>query len=164
MKKILVLDQQDYDMDMPVKEVYTVRGIIWRDGMLAMQQDARGEYKIPGGGMEDGETCEGALAREVLEETGLTVKLDSIEEIGEIEEMRRDIFDQNIIFHRHTYFYSCQVEDAAQALHMTSSELEKGFHLAWARPEDIYETNKNIPRGAWDIRDTEFIKLIVDRG
>lgn len=164
MKKLLVLNQRDYEMDMPVKEVYTVRAIIWRDGMLAMQQDARGEYKIPGGGMEAGETCEETLAREVLEETGLTVKMDSIEELGEIEEIRRDIFDKKIIFHRHTYFYSCKVEEEEQALHMTESEREKGFHLAWATPFDIYETNKNIPRDAWDIRDTEFIKMIVDRG
>lgn len=43
-------------------------------GMERLQCSAKeGEYKIPGGGMEAGETYVEALAREVKEETGLFI-------------------------------------------------------------------------------------------
>ena len=52
MERLLTLDLKDYTDDMPVFEKYTVRAIIMRDGRLSMQLSGRGEYKIPGGGVE----------------------------------------------------------------------------------------------------------------
>ena len=86
MKKLRILDQKNYTDDMPIIERYSVRGIIVRDGRIAMQQGGEGQYKILGGGMDVGETIEQTLIREVREESGLIVIPDSIIEIGEIEE------------------------------------------------------------------------------
>ena len=66
-------DAQNYKDTTSVFEKYTIRGIIVRDGKIAMQCSKEGEYKIPGGGMEAGETYVEALAREVKEETGLFI-------------------------------------------------------------------------------------------
>ena len=66
-------DEQNYKDTTSVFEKYTIRGIIVRDGKIAMQCSKEGEYKIPGGGMEAGETYVEALAREVKEETGLFI-------------------------------------------------------------------------------------------
>ena len=63
-----------------------------RDGKIAMQCSKEGEYKIPGGGMEKGETYVQALAREVKEETGLFILQEKAVELGEILEVRQDIF------------------------------------------------------------------------
>ena len=87
MRTIFVLDEKNYTDDMPVFERVGVRAIIRRDGLLAMQQSAAGEYKIPGGGMDKGETIAEALAREVREETGLVVKPETMQELGEIIDM-----------------------------------------------------------------------------
>ena len=73
MELLKKFDAQNYKDTTSVFEKYTIRGIIVRDGKIAMQCSKEGEYKIPGGGMEAGETYVEALAREVKEETGLFI-------------------------------------------------------------------------------------------
>lgn len=55
----------------------SVYGIIIEDGKVLLSPQWDG-YDIPGGGVEQGETLEEALLREVKEETGLIVKKDRI--------------------------------------------------------------------------------------
>ena len=74
MELLKKFDEQNYKDTTSVFEKYTIRGIIVRDGKIAMQCSSDGEYKIPGGGMEAGETYVEALAREVKEETNIDVQ------------------------------------------------------------------------------------------
>ena len=55
MELLKKFDAQNYKDTTSVFEKYTIRGIIVRDGKIAMQCSKEGEYKIPGGGMEAGE-------------------------------------------------------------------------------------------------------------
>ena len=93
MELLKKFDAQNYEDTTSVFDKYTIRGIIVRDGKIAMQCSKEGEYKIPGGGMEKGETYVQALAREVKEETGLFILQEKAVELGEILEVRKDIFD-----------------------------------------------------------------------
>ncbi len=45
------------------------------------QEPLKGEWSIPGGGLELGETLEAAVCREVLEETGLQVRVAGLVEV-----------------------------------------------------------------------------------
>ena len=54
MELLKKFDAQNYKDTTSVFEKYTIRGIIVRDGKIAMQCSKEGEYKIPGGGMEAG--------------------------------------------------------------------------------------------------------------
>ncbi len=52
----------------------SVKGILVREGCVLLGANDRGEWELPGGRIEAGETPEEALIREFLEETGLTVR------------------------------------------------------------------------------------------
>ena len=54
MEVLAVFDEKNYDDTTKVYEKYNVRGVIFRDGKIAMQCSTDGEYKMPGGGMEEG--------------------------------------------------------------------------------------------------------------
>lgn len=164
MRILATFDANNYQDTDGVIERYSVRAIIMREGRLAMQCDRDGEYKIPGGGIEAGESPMQALVREVKEETGLHVIEEAVTELGEITEMRRDIFDSAKKYICHSLFYFCKVEDGAQdALELTASEIAKGYELKWADPEEICRRNSADKRSPWIVRDTAFVNMLLQR-
>lgn len=157
MELLFTLDSKNYTEDMPVFERFGVRALICKDGLWAMQQSKFGDYKIPGGGVEKGETYHDALHREVLEETGLHVIEDSIKEIGEALEVRRDNFVPNQKYIAHSYFYFCEVDDMVSEVALTESEKRFEYKLAWATLDDIIATNQEVIKEAWQNRDLKFL-------
>ena len=163
MRILKTIDKGDYTSSMPVFEKYTVRGVIIREGKLAVQQSKAGDYKILGGGVEQGESLADALLREVQEESGLVVIPESIRPIGEIVEKRRDIFDPSMIYVCHSCFFFCDAMERMEAMHMTESEKEKGFHLVWATPEEIMRGNEPFCESQpWSYRDREFVRMLPE--
>lgn len=162
MKKLLVLDSQDYNNNMPVFEKNAVRAIIKKNGLFAMQLGCSGEYKIPGGTVEKGESFEQALLREVKEETGLFIKPDSIIELGEIEEIRQDRFSENRKYICHSFYYRCEVWEDVHETDRTVQEINLGYHLEWASIQQIYSSNLRLQKETWEMRDTLFFKLLLD--
>lgn len=160
MQTLLLLDKKDYEPDMPVFEKYVARAVIIRDGKVAAQRGRAGDYKLLGGGAEPGESLQETLIREVREEAGLVVIPESIRPIGEIEERRRDLFEPDKIYVCHSCFFSCEAQERLVETHMTSGELEKGFHLEWATPQEILDGNEPFCAAQpWSFRDREFVRL-----
>lgn len=74
MRLLFEMDRKDYDPSGSRFERPSVRGIIVRDGKVAMVHSKKFDYyKFPGGGIEPGEEQEATLIREVKEESGLVV-------------------------------------------------------------------------------------------
>ncbi len=157
MRRLFTLDEHNYDTCQTVLNRCTVRAVILRDGKLAMQVNPAGHYKLPGGGPEQNETLLDALVREVHEETGLLVVRDSIQPVGEVLEMRADIFNKLNKFVRTSYFYLCDAVDTGDALKLTPSERRNGYYFVWATPEEIL---KDYVRDVKRDRDMEFIRML----
>lgn len=162
MKTLMVFDDKNYTDDMPVCEKFAARGVILRDGRLAVQKGSAGDCKILGGGMEPKEDVKDALYREVLEEAGLFIIKDTIRGLGTISEMREDIFTKGTKFVCHTSFYQCEIREETTKPHMTQSEIEKGYHLEWLTPEEIIQNNQPFLHQPWIKRDTAFVRLLID--
>ncbi len=161
MKLLLTLDRHNYTEGMPVFEKYSTRAIIIRNGKIAVQHGTAGDYKLLGGGVEPGESLHEALVREVREESGLVVLPETIKEIGEIVERRRDIFEPDKIFVCHSCFFFCDAEEKMHHAHMTESEQAHGYRLKWAAPEEITEGNRPFfETQPWSFRDSEFIRML----
>ena len=56
----------------------SVKGVLVRRGRVLVLRNDRGEWELPGGRLDDGETPEEALRREISEETGLRVMVGSL--------------------------------------------------------------------------------------
>lgn len=162
MKILACFDEKNYADTTKVLEKYNIRGIVMIDGKVSMQQSSAGEYKIPGGGVEQGESYEEALKRELLEEVGLVLIDSSMKELGEITEIRKDIFDADTKYISHSLFYLCEVTEERHPITPTESEIKKGYHPVWVTPEKIFETNEKLGKDPWIKRDTAFMKMLLE--
>lgn len=141
MKVLDIIDLQDYSLDYKVDERFASRAIVFKGNNLMMVHSNLGEYKFPGGGIEDEESPIDGLIREVREETGLIVLKDSIKEYGEIIEKRKSSILDNTIFVHHSYYYICNVEENVYNQILDDYELEECFELVEINPKDAYEYN-----------------------
>lgn len=53
----------------------SVKGVLYEAGRVVLLENERGEWELPGGRLEPGETPEGCLAREIGEELGITIHI-----------------------------------------------------------------------------------------
>ena len=85
-----------------------VRGIIYDRDRLLMVQTRLGDYKFPGGGVQENETHEEALKREIAEETGYTdVTICCC--FGTVFEQNIDWFEGDDYFQMRSYYYICRL-------------------------------------------------------
>lgn len=147
MRLLFELDKKDYDENGTRYIRPSVRAIIEKDGLFAMVHSRKYDYyKFPGGGIEDGEDCMDALLREVKEETGLTVKPDSIREYGMVRRIQKGKAE-GTIFLQDNYYYTCQVQDEITAQNLDDYEDEDGFILEFVTAERVIQTNRYADHG-----------------
>jgi 8-oxo-dGTP diphosphatase len=70
------------------------------------QEPLKGEWSLPGGVVEVGETLEAALAREVLEETSLLVDVGAVVHV--LDSIRRDARER-VEYHYVIVDYVCRI-------------------------------------------------------
>ncbi|MCD6291312.1 MAG: NUDIX hydrolase [Anaerolineae bacterium] len=88
--------------------VLSVSALIVRDGEVLLLRRPDGRFSLPGGVVRYGETCPGAVQREVREETGLDVVAESL--VGIYSDPRR-----SGRFHSVSILYQCR--PISQTLH-----------------------------------------------
>jgi len=101
-----------------------------RIGLLHVS--GKGYYKLPGGGIEEGEDIKNALDRECHEELGVGVEV--LKEIGSIVEYRGQFKLQQI-----SYCFLALTSSEKKAPNFTDEEKSSGFGIVWVEPKKALE-------------------------
>jgi len=125
MKTIICRNNYGETVDLPLakfKPRPSVYAVFKKDGrVLVCGTKSTGKLWLPGGGVEPGETHEGALRREVKEEVGI----ENFEIKRLISEFRHYGYyaPEDDAFDGHLHFYECETE---QETVKTNDEIEDG--------------------------------------
>ena len=95
------------------------------------QEPLKGEWSLPGGALELGETLQQGVVREVLEETGLTVVPDGIVEV--LDRITQDDLSARIRYHYVLVDFLCHV---ANGTLRGGSDAEEA---SWVGQEELHE-------------------------
>ena len=129
----LILDQDQRAMglteatDSPISFTrQAARAVMRNDGgqIAIMYFTATGSYKLPGGGVDEGEDILAALHRELREETGYRVA--NVEELGVVTENRYFCG-----MHQISYCFAATAGEFV-GTELTDKESKQGMELRWA--------------------------------
>lgn len=142
MRELFVLDKKNYNPNGSVGRRPSVRGIIIRDGKIAMMHSRKyNYYKLPGGGIEPEETLEDTLIREVREESGLIVKPETIKEFGYVRRIEKGRYED--IFIQDNYYFLCETESTVMEQQLDDYEAEEEFTLEFISIIDAISVNES---------------------
>lgn len=118
------IGMQNIDLDDPIIRVAS-RGIVVSGEKIAIfYKENKNEYKLPGGGMDKGETPEECFIREVREEVGCLI--ENVTEIGTIEEHKGATNFKQI-----SHVFVAKVKRDLHELNLTEKEVIEGGKLLW---------------------------------
>jgi 8-oxo-dGTP diphosphatase len=117
---------------------YAARGIVYnKENKIAIFNKVnKNEFKLPGGGLESGETFKEAFVREIKEETGCT--LVNVREIGYTEEHKSQSNFKQI---SKVFVGECSKQNSS--LNLTEKEKDEGGKLVWMDIDKSLELMKN---------------------
>jgi len=121
-----------------------VRAVVLRGkDLLMVYSPVNGDYKFPGGGVDENENLGVALKREVAEECGM--KLTHIlRGIGCIIEYAIPVKKEFDAFKMTSSYYLCEVDATIAAQRLDRYEAELGFQPIWVDIDTAIQTNKTV--------------------
>lgn len=167
MKRLFTMDIKDYDENWQRSKRPSARGIIEKGDKLALIHNIKYDYyAFPGGGIEEYESFEEALIREVREETGLTVIPESIEEFGSALRIQKSFVFENTIFEQENFYYICKVEDGVGNQQLEDYEEDAKLTLEYISPKEALKVNRFNDHGekkdsVWIERESRIIELLI---
>jgi len=140
----IIASISDQDFNLPSKELsnpiirYASRGILLDDNnqIAIINKKVKNEYKLPGGGMEEGENKEEAFLRELYEETGCLAEITDFLGIT-IEEKNQTNFKQI------SYVFVGRVIKKTSKLHLTKKEKNEKTNVLWTSINEGLKLIKN---------------------
>lgn len=141
--------------DYPDRPLIGVGAVIVSQGRVVVvrrgHEPLKGEWSIPGGVLEIGETLRAGAAREAMEETGLVVEAGEVLEV--LDRIVRDA-EGRIQFHYVLVDFLCRVtggelragEDAEEARWLSAAELDE-FPIADSAAEVLRKGLEKLSNG-----------------
>ncbi len=154
------------DKSMPVMKRIAVRAVIVENEKILMLKSNRGDYKLPGGGVEKNEDFSSALVREIKEETGYA-NASVKHEIGRVIERRVDSYDDSKLFEMHSYYYVCTLKEEKSEQDLDPYEKALGFEPVWLSMEEAIRLNgmymKRHPESVgWTKRENLVLRSLLE--
>lgn len=142
-----------------------VRAIIIRGReLLLVHSRVNGDYKFPGGGVEEDECQESALIREVAEECGGQVnsKPQPFGKVLEFDFPTEKEFDS---FCMTSYYFTCEIDPILGAQKLDEYEARLGFVPEWVNIDDAIKNNQTLLSSGrkterWVKRETRVLEII----
>ena len=159
MKRILEISDSDVGfqpMEKTERPRTAARAILRRKGLVALLRVSKHNYyKLPGGGLEEGESVQEGLEREVLEEVGCSIRVKG--EVGESVEHRTHI---GVVQTSNCFLAEAMKEGKPRFM---DDEVADGFRLLWVSLDEAIRLVGNSKPDTYDgrfivKRDLEFLK------
>ena len=132
------------DTPVQIKKRTAIRGVVHYQNRLLMVRTNEGDYKFPGGGMEEGETDKETLLREITEETGYTDIHIGLQ-IGSAFEQNIDTEDPDQYFQMESRYYECWLMSDKRAPGVLDDYEERlGFIPEFVTAEEAYHSNREL--------------------
>lgn len=130
----LIIELQDGKKDLDTYRIRrAARGVLVWDNKIALLNVSKHHYhKLPGGGIEEGESKEDAFKREILEETGADCEIKDY--AGVTIEYREEEKLLQI-----SYVFFAEVVGTPVEVHFEQSEIDEGFKLEWVPAGEILD-------------------------
>jgi 8-oxo-dGTP diphosphatase len=128
------------------KTIYrtAVRGVVLRGRNLLMIYSSNvGDYKSPGGGVDESETYAQALSREIQEECGTSVTYIG-HVIGAVIEYDIPSESDYDVFKMTSHYFQCDVDDKFGLQKLEDYEQDLGFKPVWIAVEEAICQNKTL--------------------
>lgn len=143
-----------------------IRAIIKKDDKVLMVRCNKGDYKFPGGGLNNVESHEDTLRREVQEETGYILR-EVKDKLGVILERYSDSIEEESVFEMTSHYYLCETSDEKTKQNLDDYEAELEFEPVWISIEKAIEENSKVlnrnneDMNQWVYRETMVLKELV---
>ena len=169
MRLLFVMDKKDYGACTHSFSRPSARSIIIQNGKIAMIHSLKYDYyKFPGGGIEKGEDPVEAMIRETREESGLTVKPETVREYGYVHRIQRSDKDETECFIQDNYYYLCEAEDRAAGQHLDEYEARETYTLEFVDPMAAIIKNRSVGQTPYNSmmfeREARVLEMLIAEG
>ena len=159
--------QKVKDGNIKVNHREAIRAIVLNDSKLLMIHSNKGDYKFPGGGMNENESHEEAVKREVREETGYIISSVKVK-LGEVTQRNVDTQEKDCIFEMVSHYYLCEITGEQTQQELDDYEAELEFCPIWISLEEAINLNEEIlakgskDKNPWVRRETTVLKALKE--
>ena len=162
----LELDEQNLKSFLKTIDRVAIRAIIMKNNRILLVESNWGDYKFPGGGLEENETHEDCLKREVREETGYVNSLVK-DKVGIVIERKMYEYEDHTLFQMTSHYYLCELAtDEKVTQQLDDYEAKMDFTAKWVTLEEAIIQNEslinNLEKNSWLKRETFVLKHIKE--